>query len=72
MPAAAREAGRQIVGGSLQLPNFLRHLRNIGYTEDDLAGGGSDRLVDHLVAWVPTTRYAHGWTRTLTRAQPRS
>jgi hypothetical protein len=35
----------------LQLPNYTNNWLRLGYTEDDLAGGGSDRLVDGLVAW---------------------
>jgi hypothetical protein len=31
--------------------NYLRSLRRLGFAEDDLAGGGSDRLVDALFVW---------------------
>ncbi len=35
----------------LQLPNYVNNLLHLGYDEDDVAGGGSDRLVDAIVAW---------------------
>jgi probable F420-dependent oxidoreductase len=35
----------------LGLPNYANNLRTLGYGDDDLAGGGSDRLVDAVVAW---------------------
>jgi probable F420-dependent oxidoreductase len=33
------------------LPNYTNNLRRFGITDDDLAGDGSDRLVDTIVAW---------------------
>jgi probable F420-dependent oxidoreductase len=50
-PAKAREIGRQSVSFYLGAPNYVHNLQRLGYTEDDLTGGGSDRLVDALVAW---------------------
>ena len=35
----------------LQLPNYVNNLRHLGYTDEDVSGGGSDRLVDAIVAW---------------------
>ena len=37
----------------LQLPssNYVSNWRRAGFGEDDFADGGSDRLVDHVVAW---------------------
>ncbi|MBI2710526.1 MAG: LLM class F420-dependent oxidoreductase [Actinobacteria bacterium] len=50
-PSEARRVARFHLATYLGLPNYDRnHLRN-GFTEDDLRNGGSDRLVDHLVAW---------------------
>lgn len=46
----AREAGRQHLIGYLGLPNYANNLLRLGFDEADLAGGGSDRLVDALVA----------------------
>ena len=50
-PAAARELGRRHLAIYLQLPNYTNNLRRMGFTDDDFAGGGSDRLVDAIVAW---------------------
>jgi probable F420-dependent oxidoreductase len=50
-PVTARALGRDGIAYYLRLPNYTRNLRALGFTEDDLAGGGSDRLVDALVAW---------------------
>jgi probable F420-dependent oxidoreductase len=50
-PATAREVGRQHLAGYMRLPNYTNNLRRLGFTDDDLAGAGSDRLVDALVAW---------------------
>ncbi len=35
----------------LTLPNYVNNLRRLGWGDDDLGGGGSDELVDALVAW---------------------
>jgi probable F420-dependent oxidoreductase len=50
-PATAREVGHQHLAIYLQLPNYTNNLRRLGFTDNDLAGAGSDRLVDTLVAW---------------------
>jgi probable F420-dependent oxidoreductase len=47
----AREVARGFTTMYLTLPNYSNNLRALGYTEDDVAGGGSDRLVDAVVAW---------------------
>ncbi|MGH9074258.1 MAG: LLM class F420-dependent oxidoreductase [Acidimicrobiales bacterium] len=50
-PAKARDLGRTFTTGYLTLPNYTNNLRNFGFGDDDLAGGGSDRLVDAIVSW---------------------
>ena len=50
-PARARELARTFTAGYLTLPNYTNNLRALGFTDDDLAGGGSDRLVDAVVCW---------------------
>ncbi len=50
-PTVARAAARQALAAYLGLPNYFKNWFRLGYTEDDLADGGSDRLVDGLVAW---------------------
>jgi probable F420-dependent oxidoreductase len=50
-PARARALGRESLAVYLQLPNYVNNWRRLGFTEDDFADGGSDRLVDHIVVW---------------------
>lgn len=50
-PAAARERARRALAWYLDTPNYLDNLRWLGFSDGDLAAGGSDRLVDALVAW---------------------
>jgi probable F420-dependent oxidoreductase len=50
-PAEARGIGRRHVATYLGLPNYMNNLRRFGITDDDIADGGSDRLVDMIVAW---------------------
>ena len=52
-PAAdvARERARAHLDTYLALPNYTNNFRRLGFTDDDLADQGSDRLVDALVAW---------------------
>jgi probable F420-dependent oxidoreductase len=50
-PGRAREIGRGGLARYLQLPNYTNNLRWLGFTDEDLAGTGSDALVDALVAW---------------------
>ncbi|MEO3828005.1 hypothetical protein [Actinomadura sp. B10D3] len=37
-------------GQALQVTNYASNLRRLGFTDEDLAGTGSDRLIDALVA----------------------
>jgi probable F420-dependent oxidoreductase len=57
-PVEARRIGRGHMAIYLDLPNYMNNLRRFGITDDDIADGGSDRLVDTLVAWgdVDTVR----------------
>lgn len=48
---AARRLGRAHLEHYLTLPNYANNLRRLGFGDDDFAGGGSDRLVDAMVAW---------------------
>jgi probable F420-dependent oxidoreductase len=50
-PAKAREIGRAHTAIYTGLPNYTNNLRRLGFGDDDFAGGGSDRLVDAIVAW---------------------
>lgn len=50
-PARARELAREHVSGYLALPNYVANLERLGFGDADLRDGGSDRLVDAIVAW---------------------
>ena len=50
-PVEARRIGREHMAIYLDLPNYMNNLRRFGITDDDIADGGSDRLVDMVVAW---------------------
>jgi probable F420-dependent oxidoreductase len=47
----ARELSRKALAMYLALPNYRRNLMRLGFAEADVDGGGSDRLIDALVAW---------------------
>ena len=47
----ARRIARAGMAVYLRAPNYLNNLRRLGFGEDDFADGGSDRLVDAIVAW---------------------
>jgi len=49
--AAARAAARRHMKRYLELDNYVNNLRRLGWTDHDLAEGGSDKLVDAIVAW---------------------
>lgn len=51
-PATARSLAREHhTRRYLQLPNYTGNLRRLGFGDEDFLGGGSDRLVDAIVAW---------------------
>lgn len=45
-PETGRATGRKVVRFYLGLRNYVSNLRKLGFTEDDVAGEGSDRLID--------------------------
>ncbi len=47
----ARRIARSYMATYLALPNYCNNLLTLGFTEADFADGGSDRLVDAIVAW---------------------
>lgn len=49
-PSEARRRARAATAWYLETPNYLDNLRWLGFSDDDFAGGGSDALVDALVA----------------------
>jgi probable F420-dependent oxidoreductase len=50
-PGEARSIGRQFLSLYMGLPNYVDSWRRLGFTDQDLAGGGSDRLIDAVIAW---------------------
>jgi probable F420-dependent oxidoreductase len=50
-PARARAIARTHMATYLGLPNYVNNLLALGFSADDVANGGSDRLVDAIVAW---------------------
>ena len=50
-PARARAAGRQHLTPYLRMTNYVNNFREMGFGDTDFADGGSNHLVDALVAW---------------------
>lgn len=50
-PAKARAAARTALAPYIALENYANNWRRLGFTEEDLSGGGSDRFVDANIAW---------------------
>jgi probable F420-dependent oxidoreductase len=50
-PVRARALGRQHLHIYLMAPNYTNNWLRLGFTPDDFEDGGSDRLVDTMVAW---------------------
>jgi probable F420-dependent oxidoreductase len=50
-PARARSAARKSLARYFRAPNYQNSLKRLGFTDDDFAAEGSDRVIDGLVAW---------------------
>ena len=50
-PDRARALARRHMAMYLRAPNYTNNLLRLGFSEGDFADGGSDRLVDAVVAW---------------------
>ncbi len=50
-PSKAREVARQAMAFYLPLTNYRNNWKRLGFSDEDLAGGGSDRFLDAMVAW---------------------
>lgn len=57
-PERARAVAREYAAMYLALPNYTNDLRRHGWGDDDLTGGGSDRLIDALIPWGSVERVA--------------
>jgi probable F420-dependent oxidoreductase len=49
--AKARQVARAFLGIYLGLPNYTNNFLRLGFSEADFQNGGSDRLIDAIVAW---------------------
>jgi probable F420-dependent oxidoreductase len=47
----ARAAARKALEVYMGLPNYRNNWKRLGFGEADLAGEGSDRFIDGMVAW---------------------
>ncbi|MFC4072366.1 TIGR03620 family F420-dependent LLM class oxidoreductase [Actinoplanes subglobosus] len=50
-PVRARAAARAGIGMFLGFPTYRANLKRLGFGDDDLVPGGSDRLIDALIAY---------------------
>jgi probable F420-dependent oxidoreductase len=50
-PAKARKIGREFLDLYLKLPNYTNNFLWLGFDESDFLNGGSDRLIDAIIAW---------------------
>lgn len=50
-PDNARRIARAGIGMFVSFPSYQANLRRLGFNDDDLVPGGSDRLIDRVVAW---------------------
>jgi probable F420-dependent oxidoreductase len=49
-PTEAGAIARRAAARYLNLPNYRNNLRRLGWTENDMADGGSDELIDAIIA----------------------
>jgi probable F420-dependent oxidoreductase len=47
----ARQIAREFLHIYLGLPNYTNNFLRLGFTEEDIKDGGSDHLIDAIVAW---------------------
>ena len=47
----ARAIARAALEPYMPLPNYFKNWLRLGFTEDDVKDGGSDRLMDAMVLW---------------------
>ena len=50
-PIRARQLARAWARHYLELPNYAKNLVRMGFSEDEVTGDGSDRLIDATIAW---------------------
>jgi probable F420-dependent oxidoreductase len=59
-PAKARSLGRKELSRYMALPNYRNSWLRQGFTEAELADGGSDRFIDAMVLWGDADTIKHG------------
>jgi probable F420-dependent oxidoreductase len=47
----ARRIGRAFAKHYLALPNYANNLRRLGWSDEDIANDGNDKLIDAVIAW---------------------
>jgi probable F420-dependent oxidoreductase len=57
-PGRARTIARRFAQDYLRTTNYANNLKRMGWTDADIAGQGSDALVDAVVAWGDVDRIA--------------
>jgi probable F420-dependent oxidoreductase len=57
-PTEARRVARGFALDYLQTENYARNLKRVGWTDADVAGQGSDALIDAVIAWGDVDRVA--------------
>jgi probable F420-dependent oxidoreductase len=50
-PAKARAAARRFIALYLGLPNYVENWKRLGFSDADVSGEGSDRLIDSVIVW---------------------
>jgi probable F420-dependent oxidoreductase len=50
-PTKARQIARAFLKIYLTLPNYTNNFLRLGFTEEDCRNGGSDHLIDAIIAW---------------------
>jgi len=50
-PTEARRVARVFAQDYLRTPNYANNLKRMGWTDGDIAGEGSDALIDAVIAW---------------------
>lgn len=61
-PGRARALARGMLGRYLALRNYVANIKRLGFTDADVAGDGSDALVDALIAHGDAAAVAAGLT----------
>ena len=56
--AAARSIARRFAADYLRTPNYANNLKRMGWADADLAGQGSDAVIDAVIAWGDVDKIA--------------